>query len=151
MAIYRQGDMFDVVNTIDHFVITTNAIVKRNGALVMGAGIAKRVRDDYPGSDLALGELVEQTRNEDGVYGYQQLGSARLAAFQVKRHWGDKADLDLIRISAIHMDEWAYQHPDHTYALNFPGIGNGGLDYADVKPILDEWLVQDNIQVWTFN
>lgn len=48
-------------------VITTNGVVKQDGKLVMGAGIAKYARDNlsdmsnrhqYPSIDIALGKIV---------------------------------------------------------------------------------------------
>ena len=49
MSVFMTGDMWRVFDEVDYFVITTNAIIKRNGAVVMGAGIAKQMRDKYPG------------------------------------------------------------------------------------------------------
>jgi hypothetical protein len=134
---------------VDHFIITTNAIVKRNGALVMGAGIAKRVRDNNPGVDVLAGQAVERLRPPgSGRYGLILNVKGQLGLFQVKRHYKDTADINLIRYSTMMLHSHAVSNPETTYALNFPGIGNGRLSIAEVSPCID--YLPNNVQVWTF-
>ena len=150
MPIYRQGNMFDVMDEVDHFIITTNAIVKRNGGLVMGAGIAKQIRDMNPGVDKVCGNCVRQFSDRTQFYGVILGVYGKLGIFQVKYHFKDAADLDLITRSAEELAHHASEVGQHyTYALNFPGIGNGKLAYDQVKPIMD--ILPDNVHVWTFN
>jgi hypothetical protein len=54
----QQGDMWSVYQEADLFLITTNATLKRNGALVIGRGIARQARDRFPGLDIALGRHI---------------------------------------------------------------------------------------------
>jgi hypothetical protein len=58
----------------------------------------------------------------------------RLGAFQVKRHWLDPADLDLIAFSVERLQE-VVAGGTRT-AMNFPGIGNGRLQMEAVLPLL---------------
>ena len=51
----QYGNMFEAFNEADLWLFTANGVIKRNGALVMGAGIAKTVRDKWPGIDLKIG------------------------------------------------------------------------------------------------
>ena len=148
MPIYKQGNMFSTLNSVDHFIITTNAIVKRNGALVMGAGIARQVRDTYPGVDVECGQAIERAQYPDQQYGLLLNVGGKLGLFQVKRHYKDVADINLIHYSTQMLYNHATLHPDLTYAMNFPGIGNGKLAYDDVKPWTDS--LPNNVQVWTF-
>ena len=144
MPTYRTGNMWDVFEGIDYFVITTNAVIKNNGAVVMGAGIAKQVRDNWPGVDVQLGKAI--SRMGGGAYGYIQ--GSKLGIFQVKYHYKDQASLRLIEHSAEMLAKHARAYPHHDYALNFPGIGNGKLNRADVEPLLS--ILPKNVQVWTF-
>lgn len=148
MPTYMQGDMRTVINQVDHFIVTTNSFIKTNGAVVMGRGLAKQVRDSFPGVDKALGqEIVRVTGlKQGGKYGLL-LGNP-LSAFQVKYHFKDTADIELIEFSTDMLHREALVNPNKKYALNFPGIGNGKLSYDEVKPIIDE--LPDNVQVWTF-
>lgn len=148
MAVFMKGDMWTALNQVNHFIITTNAIVKRNGALVMGRGIAQQVRDRYPGIDVECGRAIERGQYPDQQYGLILNVSGDLGLFQVKRHYKDVADIHLIHYSTKMLYAHATQHPDLTYAMNFPGIGNGKLAYNDVKPWVDS--LPNNVQVWTF-
>jgi len=147
MPIYKQGDMWNVLDEVDHFIITTNAIVKQNGALVMGAGIAKQARDRYPGLDEMFGSHIKLFHPK-GVYGLQLWLDSKFGMFQVKQHYKDTANIQLIIYSTGMLAQAAQTCPKVKFALNFPGIGNGKLTYDEVKPIVD--LLPDNVQVWTF-
>ena len=146
MPTYKQGNMWYCLNEVDHFIITTNAIVKRNGALVMGAGIAKQVRDNNRDVDKACGKAILDSGLRS--YGLLLNVSGHLGLFQVKHHFAEAAKLDLIQFSMEKLRARAIRKHKETYALNFPGIGNGKLNYNQVKPIIDQ--LPDNVQVWTF-
>lgn len=146
MPVFRTGDMWSVFDEVDYFVITTNAVIKRNGAVVMGAGIAKQVRDQYPGIDVEIGKGIQKVCASGGEYGLI-LGN-KIGVFQVKYHYKHMANLALISQSAKELAAHAEANPDKTYALNYPGIGNGGLAPWLVEPLLE--ILPDNVQVWTF-
>lgn len=151
MAIFRQGDMWSVLDEVDHFIVTTNNIVKSNGALVMGAGLAKQLRDrgsinidkKYGAAVLTHGRCTP-----DQVYGVILNIHDTFGAFQVKQHYKDAANTNLILFSAGMLKAFALSAPNKIFAMNFPGIGNGKLFYDEVKPIVD--LLPNNVQVWTY-
>ena len=58
MPTFKHGDMWDSYDDVNMFCITTNNAIKKNGALVMGRGIAKEAKDRFPGLDLRLGSLI---------------------------------------------------------------------------------------------
>lgn len=149
MPQFAQGDMWSAFDAVDHFVITTNAFIKNNGALVMGRGIAKQVRDKYIGVDLIAGDMIKSACGHLGFYGVIGSPNSQLWLFQVKRHFQTAAELDLIEESARMLAERARVWHNKTFALNFPGIGNGRLDYAQVKPLLD--VLPNNVTVWSFS
>ena len=151
MTIYKQGDMWSVEQEVDHFIITTNSFIKRNGALVMGAGIAKQLRNKHPGIDIEIGYTITSlTRPFDTqirTY-YGLILGTYYGMFQVKYHFKDPASLDLIKRSTKELQVHAETNPTKKYALNFPGVGNGKLAYELVKPVMD--TLPDNVQVWTY-
>ena len=111
----------------------------------MGRGIARQARDRFPGLDVALEKQIlnvcgnPSTLLRAGQGQYSLLVSlrwpeARLGAFQVKRHYGQPASLELIRQSTAVLCAWCIEHPDASVHLNFPGIGNGRL--SRVLPII---------------
>ena len=151
MPTYEKGDMWSVLATTDLFAITTNSCIKRNGALVMGRGIAKVVRDRWPGIDIAAGNMITNTVGSMGKYGLlvsPGWPDKKLGLFQVKFMYSDQADCDLIDFSVTKLLEWQNAHPGKRVDLNFPGIGNGGLSIDVVKPIVD--ALPKNIHIWTF-
>jgi hypothetical protein len=146
MPNYLYGNMFDHVGDYDLFLVTTNSYIKKDGTLVMGRGAAKEAAKKWPHLPKALGDTILPL----GTYGVRvtddhSSSPTRLGAFQVKRHWHDNANLDLIALSCIKLTEYG----EIKIALNFPGIGNGGLDQEKVKPILDR-ILPSNIDIWQF-
>lgn len=131
----------------DNFIlITTNRIVKRDGKLVMGAGAAKQARDSLVGIDSFFGEMINKHPHPD-TYGI--LLGKRYGAFQVKHHFKDEANLDLIRNSLHILKIISNSMPLRTFSINFPGIGNGKLSYEDVISVIDSYDLSDNITFWT--
>lgn len=141
--IVERGDMLadGVYNRCDYAFITTNSFRKKNGALVMGAGIAKQVRDRFPGID---GSFKFTHMSEYGIV--QSSLEPKIWAFQVKKFWGSAADVKLIMNSTSALREFALANPDKTIYLNYPGIGNGRLRVEEVEPIIS--TLPDNVYVW---
>lgn len=148
MAIYEYGNMWNVLPDVtDVFVITTNSYIKNDGSVVMGRGIARQVRDRFDGIDKEAGQKIQH----NSFYGFKPVSKKKgtfISFFQVKRHFKNKADLKLIQKSADSLAEQARKDLDVRFDLNFPGIGNGKRDVAEVKPILDG--IPDNVHIWAF-
>lgn len=156
---HKQGDMLAYAAAADptkeRFYITTNSVIKNNGALVMGRGIALQVREAFKGFDLAAGELIQKACGTMGTYALlphtSQLNSYNLpfGLFQVKHHYADTAKPDLIKLAAQFLEITARQHPEITFNVNYPGIGNGKLAITDVEPIIRH--LPDNVTFWTLS
>ena len=123
-------------------LITTNGDVKKNGECVMGRGCARQARDTFPGLALELGKLITTKGNK-----VHQLKSC-LYSFPVKHHYWEKADLKLIRQSALRLKYLATQHPEQKWVLPRPGCSNGKRTWAEVKPLLED--LPDNVHVITY-
>jgi hypothetical protein len=140
----------------DLFCITTNSYIREDGSLVMGAGIAKQARNKYPGLAQNLGKKIRDDCGPAHSTGHRrryglllpETGSC-LALFQVKTHWRNNADITLIADSASDLTKHLREKgPNYEVHINYPGIGNGGLDRAEVAPIITPW--PDNVHVWTY-
>lgn len=140
------GNMWNDYSTADLFLITTNAFITKEGKLVMGAGIAKEARDKFPGLDRAFGKRIKHL-SKYGILISDKWPDKVLGAFQVKYHFKDKADLDLIRYSTEMLMQWLDTHAALNVHLNFPGVGNGRLDPIDVLEIID--VLPNNVFVWS--
>ena len=143
-----RGDIFDLmIGDFDAFCITTNGVVKRNGACVMGRGIAQTCRDRFPGIDKRLGRRILNAGNH--VYQLGQYEDGRILSFPVKKRWDEKAILPLIERSCHELNTLVEKKGFDRVLLPRPGCGNGGLSWRDVKPVIAP-ILSDKIYVVTF-
>jgi len=159
--IERKGNLWDgrVI------VITTNGFVKKDGSCVMGRGCAKEATIRYPNIEYMLGMAIKQFGNCVIYLGIMP-DSKHLFSFPVKpitivnngtnvvKHmaakfkigetvpgWAAKADLSLIRKSAIELKHMVDTLGFQEVYMPRPGCGAGELDWRkEVKPILEEIL-----------
>ncbi len=130
-----QADIWDVYKDYDAICCTTNNVVKSNGELVMGAGVAKVFAQKYSWLSLNWGTRVKQ-QQYTGVMVTSMITKPNLVYFSTKYHWKDPSDLNLIEYNIktlmiiINVFNW-------TILLPRPGCLNGGLDWSLVKPRLD--------------
>lgn len=145
--------MYDVKGNIwnmhaDILCITTNGIVKSDGRAVMGAGTAKRAAELCPQLPTILGQLLQ-----NGNYVYELLTSGdrpgrrnrTWCSFPVKDHFKDKASIKLIDSSAKQLLSYVNQwEKDYGFqpivAVPRPGCGVGGLQWGQVRPVLERWF-----------
>lgn len=140
------GDLWSL--PADARIITTNGDTNNKGEAVMGRGCALEAKQKSMGIDRALGHLLKTFGNkprflltpgdvlDDGT-------PCTLLTFPVKHHWRDKADLDLIKSSANIIEDMitaVFENKKVRVVMPRPGCGNGHLDWANVKPILDPIL-----------
>jgi hypothetical protein len=153
----RFGDMMAHRSECDYFLFTGNSTVKSNGCLVMGRGLARQVRDAFPGVDLKLGEAIDQTCYREASSPtrsqtnrkYHLIIGQKLGVLQVKTRYDWPANPGLISDSLGVLRKYLEMQPEQTFFLNYPGIGNGQLAREDVAPLLDEHLGDvDNITIW---
>ena len=134
----KKQNIFDSKKQWDAICVTTNGVVKANGRLVMGAGIAKTFREKFPGLDLELGRKVKEYGNIPFVI-YKQ-GTA-IVSFPTKHHWKYKSDIGLIMNSAKAISKIASARFWTQVAVPMPGCGHGGLDWeTQVKPSIENIL-----------
>ena len=138
-----KGDLFE--QECDALVITTNGTVRKDGACVMGRGVALQAKQKWPGVEYELGRLIGRNGNIVQVIAKGQL--APLVALPVKHHWHQKADLDLIRRSCMALALMARTQGWQKVVLPRPGCGNGSLDWRDVRIVVEYILHEDRFVV----
>ncbi len=119
--------------------ITTNGMTRRDGACVMGRGVAKEAAQRIPTLPYLLGAtLRDRSWTEANIV--HTFPAHRIITFPVKHHWRDQADLALIARSARQLSNLSITKADgglvRPIYLVRPGCGNGGLEWQTVKPIL---------------
>ena len=130
------GDLWTI--KADARVIPTNGSVRRDGAAVMGRGVALQAKRRHPKLEEAIGAFISAYGNR--VY-FLFFRDENLVTFPVKHRWQEKAKLKLIENSCQQLVRLT--KPRRWWkriALPRVGCGNGGLDWKDVKPILEEYL-----------
>jgi hypothetical protein len=122
-------------------LFTGNPIRRADGALVMGRGAAQAVRDRWPavqhGIPIVPGKPLAWFQIEPDQW---------IGWFQVKHHWREPAELDLIQHAARKLAAGASARPGLTFELNAPGVGNGRLSWDDVEPLLE--VLPSNVHVY---
>ena len=144
--IEAHGDLWEY--PADVYVITTNGSVKKDGAAVMGRGVALQAKEKFKGIDVNLGHLLSVWGNEVSPIWHNPI----ILSFPVKHYWQEKADPFLIMESicqlkrAINVQFGADGHG--VVAMPRPGCGNGQLKWEDIKPLVsfldDRFVVVNN-------
>ena len=136
--IIKKQDIFDTATQYDAIFVTTNGVITRTQALVMGAGVAKQFKLKYPGIEYNLGKKVKTYGNIPFlIYNKKQA----IVSFPTKDNWKDKSDLKLIEKSAKALVKIASSRYWTKVALPAPGVGKGGLSWKNqVQPLLEKIL-----------
>lgn len=127
-----QADLWEV--EADLRVITTNGTIKRNGKAVMGRGCAAEARKRYIGIASRLGDYLQEYGNRP-VLLYPDL-----MTLPVKHQWWHTASPVLIERSVKRLVQEVTMDGYQKVVMPRPGCGNGGLDWADVKPLIEPYL-----------
>jgi hypothetical protein len=119
----------------DYRAIPTNAMCKKNGNLIMGAGTALQASQRCPKLAKKLGEHVRIHGNIPAF-----IEEYMIVTFPSKQNWQYPSDIDLIEKSARYLQMALPE--DKTCAITRVGCGNGALHWDTVKariaPILDD-------------
>ena len=116
-------------------VVPTNNTVKKNGLAVMGAGLAADAVRKYPSIEYLLGKKLKADGNCVHYF-----GGYRIITFPVKYEWFQMADYSLIKQSAHELKQLMDDEELSRVLVPRVGCGNGGLQWHDVKPILEREL-----------
>jgi hypothetical protein len=139
-----KGDMF--VSVPDEPVFfTANNVVKNNGELVMGAGAALACKRHHPELPLRFGRMLQGLFDVDR-YGVLYDPATKRGAFQVKKHYKDDADLDIIWHSAVALI--GVTRLIGRVNVNFPGIGLGNLGRDEVLEHIQYVWRDEDVCVW---
>jgi hypothetical protein len=122
--------------------VTTNGVVSSAGEAVMGRGCALEARKIFNGLPARLGALIKERGNIPFYF-----KSLRLVTFPTKNHWRDRSDLKPIRNSAEIIAGMADEFKWNTVVIPRPGCSNGGLTWAEVRPVIEPFFNDDRFIV----
>jgi len=153
------GNIWDIAKEghWDAVVITTNGYVRKDGAAVMGRGIALEAAQRYPGLEYELGEKLRNFGNHTYPFFYND--KQDLLTLPVKptffgpNHqpgWKAKAQLPIILQSISEMLILVNRYHWMDILMPRPGCGFGQLKWEDVKPKIES-LLDNRFTVVTFH
>lgn len=119
---------------MDAICFTSNGIVKQNGQLVMGAGIAAAFALKWPELPRIFGNMVKAGGNR--VYP-AKMGNTNIVSFPTKHDWKSPADLLLIVESAKQLALLSIEMDWKNVATVRPGCSNGQQSWSTVGPLLE--------------
>ena len=83
-------------------IIPINTVVRANGFLVMGTGLAKQAAERHPELPEFLGDFYRQKSRIKSIC---YISSKRLVAFPTKIHFINNSNLSLIEVGLIELKE----------------------------------------------
>ena len=112
--------------------VTTSASLTRKGKAVMLRGVASQAAARFPDFPLILGRLLQERGNH-----VHPLGEG-VVSFPVEESAWENPDLRLISRSAGELRELADREGWDLVVVPRPGCGGGGLNWREVRPLLEE-------------
>jgi len=152
------GNIWDIAEEggWDALCITTNGFVRKDGAAVMGRGIALEARNRYPGLDKELGTAILKRGNNahvffpDPRFDIVSLPVKHAYTKDGQPGWKGKADINLIMSSLDELIYYTNRYQWFDVLLPRPGCGNGGLSWDFVKSKI-EHMLDNRFTVVTFH
>ena len=112
--------------------ITTNGSNTRDGHSIPGRGVAREAAERFPELRQRLGELLQT----GGNHVHEIMPG--LVSFPVEDTPFSQPDKRLIRQSAAELRQLADKQGWHLIVVPRPGCGGGGLNWLEVRPLLED-------------
>ena len=136
MIRFTQGNLFDA--DVEAVVNTVNTVG------VMGKGIALMFKERFPENTRAYAAACKRGKVQVGrMFATEAnvVGGPRwIVNFPTKRHWRHPSKLEWIRDGLVDLRRFVKTKGIRSIALPPLGAGNGKLDWADVRPLVEAAL-----------
>ena len=132
MVRYTVGDIFS-----SPAQVITNPV---NCVGAMGAGLAREFKKRFQGLFEDYKERCESGELKPGRPYLFESDSAQVLNFPTKRHWQDKSKLEDVEAGLKFLSQNYAEMGVFYLALPALGCGLGGLEWADVKALIDKHL-----------
>ncbi|EKD09476.1 Appr-1-p processing domain protein [Arthrospira platensis C1] len=146
MIHFKQGNL--LTEKADALVNTVNCVG------VMGKGIALQFKQAFPENFRAYKTACDAKRIHPGqmfVVATDKLFPKYIINFPTKRHWKGKSKIEDIKAGLIALVEEVKRLEITSIAIPPLGCGNGGLDWAAVKPLIVQSFAEvPDIEVMIF-
>lgn len=142
MIRYVKGDIFNSPSKI--IVNTVNTVG------VMGKGVALEFKKRYPDMFERYQELCENQLLDVGKLYLWRESEKWVLLFPTKKHWRNPSKLEYIEMGLQKFaDNWD-KLGTNTIAFPRLGCGNGGLDWREVKPLMEKYLSRIPMQILVY-
>jgi O-acetyl-ADP-ribose deacetylase (regulator of RNase III) len=121
----------------------------------MGKGIALMFKEAFPANFRAYSDAVKRHEVEVGRMFVTEThaldGPKWIVNFPTKKHWRHPSKLEWIQTGLEDLRHVIADKGIQSIALPPLGCGNGGLDWAEVRPIIEDALGRiPDLEVWVF-
>lgn len=111
---------------------------------IMGKGIALMFKEAFPDNFKAYEAACKKEEIKPGsIFATRRTqfdGPKWIVNFATKKHWRHPSKIEWIRDGLDELRRFIIEHDIMSIALPPLGSGNGGLDWADVKPLIKKAL-----------
>lgn len=136
MITYTTGNLLDA--QVDALVNTVNTVG------VMGKGIALMFKERFPANNTAYARACKAGEVQTGRMFVTETGELMgprwIVNFPTKQHWRAKSRMEWITEGLADLRRFIEQNSVRSIAIPPLGAGNGGLDWAEVKPQVEQAL-----------
>jgi len=138
---FKKGDMFS--EPVEALVNTVNCVG------VMGKGVALEFKNRWPANFRAYKQLCDAKGLKPGkmfVFDTKELfaseGPRFLINFPTKAHWRSKSKIEYVEDGLDALSDAIREYGITSIAIPPLGCGNGGLDWAEVRPLIEAKLAK---------
>ncbi|WP_370060179.1 type II toxin-antitoxin system antitoxin DNA ADP-ribosyl glycohydrolase DarG [Neptunomonas phycophila] len=147
MIHYTQGNLLEA--NVDALVNTVNTVG------VMGKGIALMFKERFPNNMQTYAKACKAGEVVTGKMFVTQTGELMgpqwIVNFPTKQHWRAKSKMEWIEDGLADLRRFIVENNVRSIAIPPLGTGNGGLTWHDVKPKIEQTLVDlEEVDIWIF-
>lgn len=132
----RTGNLLEA--EVEALVNTVNCVG------VMGKGIALQFKKKFPEMFKAYKKACDENKVQPGrIHVFERddmIGPRYLLNFPTKRHWKGKSRKDDVEAGLVALAEFIKEQKVKSIALPPLGCGNGGLDWSEVRQMIEKHL-----------
>ncbi|MCO4786805.1 MAG: macro domain-containing protein [Marinomonas atlantica] len=147
MIRYTQGNLLEA--NADALVNTVNTVG------VMGKGIALMFKERFPNNMQAYAKACKAGEVVTGKMFVTQTGELMgpqwIVNFPTKQHWRAKSKMEWVEDGLNDLRRVITENQIRSIAIPPLGAGNGGLDWQEVKPKVEQALAGlTDVEIWVF-
>lgn len=133
---FREGNLLEA--DVEALVNTVNTVG------VMGKGIALMFKERFPENFDAYSRACKAGEVDVGklfvTYGVELSGPEWIVNFPTKKHWRNPTKIEWLDEGLLRLREFIEENEVQSIAIPPLGCGNGGLDWTEVKPLIERRL-----------